>query len=126
MAIRPAKTIRLNFWKTDPDLNAFIRVLGEPAEIRIGASSSKFISIRDEGITFSPGIGNKINIQTMPGSFKYGGMLGPLPFPANLIPSTIATPIPSMIFSPPLAALMSTIRVFAEFGAALAGKATGI
>jgi hypothetical protein len=103
---RPCKTIRLNFWKRDPAFSASIQVLAQPAEVKLSASDKAFVSIRENGISLSPGLGKNINIQGLPQNLKYGGMLSDLPFPLSIMPTTPFTPYPKQIFSPPLAKIM--------------------
>ena len=109
-ANRPQKIWKLNHWTNDPKLATSISVIGNPAEIRLSTSDKVFLSVREKGITLSPGLSSSINIQAMEHSLKFGGMLSPLLFPLNLIPVTPFTPLPAQIFSPPLAAMMKTIK----------------
>lgn len=109
---RPKKVIRLNFLKLNPDLTASIGIYGDPNEIRISASAKNFISIKDQGISLSPGFGNQINIQGMSQNLKYAGLLMDLPFPLSILPVTPATPMPKQIVSPPLAELLPMLQEF--------------
>jgi hypothetical protein len=101
------KLWKLNYWKTKKEGDAFLSIIGEPNEVRIGANKKAFISIREESITISPN--GKINIQSMPGGVTYAGIFSPPPFPLNLIPSTLATPIPQVIVTPPFVDLLPTL-----------------
>lgn len=103
---RPTKTLRLNYVKLDPQLGAHIQVLGRPAEVRIAASDKSFISVRDDGISVSPGIGMNVNFQGMSQNMRYAGLLMDLPFPLSILPTTPFTPFPKQIFMPPLAKIM--------------------
>ncbi len=103
---RPSKILRLSYVKKDDQGNAFIQILGRPSEVKIGASDKSFISVRDDGISFSPGIGNNINFQGLPQNMKYAGMLMDLPFPLSILPTTPFTPFPKQIWSPPLGRIM--------------------
>jgi len=103
---RPIKTIRLNYFNSEETLGAYVQVLGRPAEVRIGSSDKTFISVRDEGISLSPGIGNNINIQGLSQNFRYGGLLMDLPFPLSILPTTPFTPFPQQVFMPPLAKIV--------------------
>lgn len=103
---RPTKTLRLNYWKMDPAMAANIQIMGKPAEVKISASDKTFMSVRQTGITFSPGIGNNINIQGLSQNMRYGGLLSDLPFPLSVIPTTPFTPFPKQIFNPPLAKIV--------------------
>lgn len=106
MASRPSKSIRLSFVKNDPELGAHIQLLGRPAEVRIASSNKVFLSVREEGITLSPGMTNNINLQGMSHNLRYGGLLMDLPFPMSLIPVTPFTPYPKQFFAPPLSKIM--------------------
>ena len=109
---RPKKVIRLNFLKVNPDLSASISIYGEPNEIRISASPKNFISVKDQGISLSPGFGNQVNIQGMSQNLKYAGLLMDLPFPLSILPVTPATPTPQQIVSPPLGELLPLLQEF--------------
>ena len=118
---RPAKTFRLNYYKLFPELDASIVILGEPAEVRIKASKDSFIGVRDGGMTLSPGRGGKINVQGMPNSLRYGGMLSAPPFPLQLLPSTGVTPIPSIVFNPPFKELVKTLATMSTLATSFLG-----
>ncbi len=105
---RPGKFIRLNFAKQDPEV--FLALLGDPAEARLSVSKENFISIKEGVISISPGLPGKINIQGLPGTLKYGGMISELPFPLAMLPKTPLTPLPTHIIQPPLLELLPTIR----------------
>lgn len=106
---RPSKTLRLSFVKTDPKLGAYIQVLGQPSEVRMASSAKTFISVRDEGITLSPGVGNNISLQALSQNIRYGGLISDLPFPMSLIPTTPFTPFPQQVWNPPLGKIMPFI-----------------
>ncbi len=106
MTTRPTKTFRLAYVKTDPALGAVIQVVGNPAEARIAASDKSFISVRNDGISLSPGIGNNINFQGLSQNMRYGGLLMDLPFPLSILPTTPFTPFPKQVFMPPLAKIV--------------------
>jgi hypothetical protein len=80
--------------------------LGKPAEVKLSSSDKTFLSVRQSGITLSPGIGNNINLQALPQNLRYGGMLSDLPFPLSILPTTPFTPFPKQIFNPPLAKIV--------------------
>lgn len=109
MNSRPAKSLRLSFVKTDRTGNAYLQVLGRPAEVKLGTTEKTFISIREDGISLSPGIGNNVNIQALPQNLRYGGLLMDLPFPLSIIPTTPFTPFPKQVFSVPLAKILPFI-----------------
>ena len=116
--MRPAKYIRLNF--VDRQAKAFIAVFGNPDEVRIAANPTTFLAVRADGVTLSPGLGNKISIQSMPGML-YGGVLQDLPFPLTLLPSTMATPLPQQTFAPPMQDLLPTIRTISMIATSFVG-----
>ena len=118
---RPQKIIRLNYYKLMPEFEAAIAVLGDPAEIRLQATKSSFIGVREGVLSLSPGRGGKINIQAMPQNLRYGGLLSAPPFPFSLLPSTGITPIPQTVFNPPLKELVKTIATFAALSSSLVG-----
>lgn len=104
--MRPAKTLRLNYIKADADTGAYVQVLGKPSEVKIGASDKSFISVRSDGITLAPGVGNNINIQGLSHNMRYGGLLMDLPFPLSILPTTPFTPFPKQVFMPPLSKII--------------------
>ncbi len=106
---RPTKTLRLNFVKEDADLGAYIQVLGRPSEVKLSAGPKSFVSVRDDGITLSPGPGYNINIQGLSQNMRYGGLLMDLPFPLSILPTTPFTPFPKQVFMPPLARILPFI-----------------
>ena len=118
---RPSKMMRLSYWKGNPEFAANITVLGDPAEVRISASARSFLSVSEEGMTLAGGFPGKINIQGMPSSIRYGGMLSSLPFPLNLIPSTVGTPIPQQVFVPPMMELMPQIIQLSTIASSFVG-----
>ena len=118
---RPAKVFRFNYWNDDPKLAAAITMLGDPGEIRIQASPMAFISLKDKSMTISAGNGGKINVQGMPATMKYAGMIQAVTFPLSLIPSTVVTPIPQHIIVPPFKQMVKLLTKFANISRALAG-----
>lgn len=118
---RPSKIFRLNYWDNDPKLAASITLLGEPGEIRIQANPMSFISMKNGSMTLSPGNGGRINVQGLPASMKYAGMIQSVPFPLSLIPSTAVTPIPQHIIVPPFKGLVKILGRFANIARNLGG-----
>ena len=105
---RPVKTLRLSFVKEDETTGtASVQVFGLPTEVRLSTKPDVFVSVRDEGITLSPGLGNSVNIQGLPQNLQYGGLLMDLPFPMSIIPTTPFTAFPKQFFNPPLGKLVS-------------------
>lgn len=122
MAKRRAQKIwKLNYWKADPEYAAQITLFADPAEVRIASAEDKFLSVRDDGITLGPGIGNSVNIQGMSQNLKYAGMLTDLPFPLAMMPTTPASPFPKQIMVPPLLRQLPTIRDLVVAASTLAG-----
>lgn len=115
MAIRkrPQKIFRLNYWNGFADVAAQVSVLGDPPEVRMSTADNTFMSVRQTGITLSPGLGHSINIQGMSHNMVFGGLLSDLPFPMSIIPTTPFTPWPQQVFKPPLAAILPTVRLLA-------------
>ena len=116
---RPSKFLRLNYWQMSPEFGACIGVLGGPNEIILQATQKSFISIKEDVLTLSGGFPSKINIQGMPESIRYGGMLQDLPFPLSLVPSTIATPMPRLIIVPPFMGLLPQLTQLASVASVL-------
>lgn len=104
MERRPAKIVRLNFVQKN---SPFLAVMADPGEVRMAASEKSFISVKEDGITISPSVPGKLNLQGLPGVIKYGGMLQDIPFPLGLLPAPF---LPKQIFVPPLGELLPTIR----------------
>ena len=118
---RPVKPMRLNYYRSMPEFHACISVLGDPAEVRISASKESFISVRDGGITLSGGTPSKINIQGMPDSIRYAGLITQQRFPLTLLPSNIFLPIPANRFNPPFRDLVKTIGTMSALATAFLG-----
>jgi hypothetical protein len=118
---RPCKTTRLNHSLGNQDFGAAVQILGRPDEVKVMANDKTFISVREGGISISPGAGNNISFQGLPQNMRYAGMLMDLPFPLSLIPTTPFTPWPNQIIAPPLAPIMDTIRLVAAVSAFFVG-----
>lgn len=121
---RAQKTFRINFWKQDPEFAANLTLFAAPAEARLSASDSTFISVRggeNKGITIAPGTGASVNLQIMPQNLKYAGMITDLAFPMSLIPSTMSTPFAKQVISPPLIKQMPAIKQIAQAAASFVG-----
>jgi hypothetical protein len=119
--IRPVKTLRITHRANDPNFSAYLQVLGEPGEVRMGVGDKTFISVRDGGISLSPGIGNNISIQGMPQNIKFGGMLANIDFPLSVIPITPFNPLPIQRISPPMNGLMSMLSLVSTLSSLLPG-----
>jgi hypothetical protein len=115
---RPIKTLRLTYRS---DFGPYLWLAGNPSEVRIGSNPKTFISVRDEGITLSPGIGQNVNIQGMSQNLKFGGMVTNLDFPLSIIPITAFNPMPVQRFSPPMAGIMSILSLVSTLSTGLAG-----
>jgi hypothetical protein len=113
LTIRQYRTLRLNDWSTDAQPHVTIK--DNPNEATVAANESSFINVHENGISLSPGQGGKINIQAMPGAIHYGGMLRDNIFPLSLIPSTVVTPNPRTMFSPPF---LEQLPMWIELGIA--------
>lgn len=108
--MRPSKLIKLFYNKELSQYKAGIALHGDPDEIKIFASKDAFISVKPDGMSLSPGLGNSVSLQAMPQNMKYGGMVSDLPFPMSLMPSTMTTPMPKQIFSIPLADILGMLQ----------------
>ena len=118
---RPMKIIRLNYWRNDPDLAAYLAIVGKPSEVRLGVSPDKFLAVSESGISLSPGLSKQVNIQGLSGNIRYAGMIQDLPFPMSLIPVTLITPLPKQVINPPLKGVMSTVRDLTAAASMLTG-----
>lgn len=107
---RKSKYLRLNYLKSPERKGAFVALFDTPNEVRIGVSDLTFLSMREDGLTLSPGLGGSLNLQTLPGGNKYAGMISETPFPLSMLPSTMATPIPSHIFKPPFQEILKDLK----------------
>ena len=107
---RPRKVFRLSYWRANPELAASVTLYGDPSEVRMSAGPKQFISVREEGLTFSPGFGNNINIQGLPQNMRYAGILKDLPFPLSIMPVTPFTPFPNQVFALPLKEVLPLIK----------------
>lgn len=107
---RKSKYLRLNYLLAKDRKGAFVAFFDTPHEVRIGVSDTTFLSMREDGISLSPGLGGSINQQTMPGGNKYAGMISETPFPLSMLPSTMATPVPSHIFKPPFQEIIKDLK----------------
>lgn len=118
---RPQKTIKLNYWKADPEFAANFTLFADPAEARMSAGEKNFISVRTDGISLSPGPGNNINIQGMSQNMKYGGVVSDLPWPMSMLPVTPFTPFPNQVFSPPLKTVLPLIKQISVISSSFVG-----
>ena len=110
-ATRKQKTIRLDYLRNRPNNSmAAFTLFSGPAEARISVNQKQFIAINEKtGISLAPGTGSQINIQALPQSMRYGGMLMDLPFPLSIMPVTPFTPFPNQFIVPPLLGLVPTL-----------------
>ena len=116
---RPRKTIRLNYWQSDPKLSANITMWGDPGEVRISANEKTFINVSDKGVSISGGTGKPVSMQTFSSGVTYAGMLAELPFPMNLIPNTTFTSFPSQMIKPPFLNLIGDIANLAKIAGSM-------
>lgn len=114
---RPQKTLRLKYSKPKEGTGAHVTVLGNPSEVRVAGSDNCFIGVRENGITLAGGSPSVINIQGLSSSMRYAGMLSDLPFPLSLMPTTMATPFPKQMVTPPF---MDMIPIISELSLAAA------
>lgn len=120
--IKKTKVIRLNYKKKYQDQSPFIALLGgkEP-ELRLGANAKTFMSIKEQGISLSPGLGNSITIQGMSHNMTYGGMLFDLPFPLSLMPVTTFNPFPKQFMTVPFLGLFGNMIQLGMLGSSMLG-----
>jgi hypothetical protein len=111
---RPRKTIKLNYWTSDPDFSANITVLGQPGEVRISANPKTFVNVGQDGVSIMAGPGKAISLQTFSSGVTYAGMLSELPFPINLIPNTMFTAFPSQMLKIPFMNIIGDIATMAK------------
>lgn len=96
------KIIRINHYESDKEKSPFIALLGgEEPEVRVAASNNTFLSVKKQGVSVSPGLGNNITIQGMSHNMTYGGMLQDLPFPLSIMPTTTFNPFPKQFMKIP-------------------------
>ena len=121
--MRPQKTWRMSYWGVpgDTSAEAYVSILDDPGEVRFGVGAKSFISVKEDGMTLSGGVPSKINIQGLPGSIKYAGMVQDINWPLTMIPSTVATPIPRQRVVPPLLEVLPTIQQVAIIATSMAG-----
>jgi hypothetical protein len=112
---RRQKVWRLNYWSKMIKSNPSIQILDNPAEVKISTSPTSFIGVGDGYVSIGGGQPSKIVMQAMPEQIVYGGMTNQVPFFLQMIPSTIATPIPQLKFRPPFAELISASKQLLTF-----------
>ena len=108
---RKAKYIRLSY--RGNEIGPTLALLAGPNEARLGASDKSFISLKEDGITIAPGSPGSINFQTLPGGSKYAGMVQDLPFPLAMLPKTLASPLPTHVFTLPMEEFIPAIKSLA-------------
>jgi hypothetical protein len=116
------KTWRMSYWDTDSSSSsaeAFVNLLDEPGEVRIGVGGKSFISVKEDGISISGGTPSSLNVQSL--GFKFAGMVSDLPFPMSMIPSTTYTPFPKQTIVPPFLEQLPTIQQVAVIATSMAG-----
>jgi len=121
MSTRKQKMFKINLLGNNPGLAAFVAVFDNPNEVRIAADAYHFISVREDGITLSPGLSKNVNVQGLSHNLRYGGMVMDLPFPLSTLPITIATPLPTQVFAPPFMELLGTFKELSSLCLMLAG-----
>lgn len=104
------KVIRLNYWGETKKNEPSISLSDTDPEVRLNVGTKSFISLKENEVSISAGTPTKINIQGFSNSIKYAGLLSDIPFPLNLIPSTLATPLPSQIINVPFEDLLPVIK----------------
>ena len=109
MPARPQKVWKLNYWSTVLKANPSIQLLSNPAEVKISTSPTSFIGVGDGYVSIGGGQPSKILVQALPEQLIYGGMLNKMPFFMQMLPSTIATPVPQVKFRPPFAELIPMV-----------------
>ncbi len=114
MAARPQKVWKLNYWSTVLKTNPSIQLLDNPAEVKISTSPTSFIGVGEGYVSISGGQPSKILMQAMPEQIIYGGMLNKMPFFMQMLPSTIATPVPQTKFRPPFAEIIPLFSQLAQ------------
>lgn len=99
---KPNKIIRINHYEGDKEKSPFIILLGgDEPEVRVAARKDVFLSVKEQGISLSPGLGNSVTIQGMSHNMTYGGMLQDLPFPLSIMPTTTFNPFPKQLMKIP-------------------------
>lgn len=119
MAQRSQKIWKLNYWSKVLKANPSIQLLQDPAEVKISTSPTSFIGVGDGYVSISGGQPSKIIMQALPEQIVYAGMLNKVPFFLQMIPSTIATPIPQTKFRPPFAELIPLVKQLSFFAGAI-------
>lgn len=118
---RGQKVIRLKYWGKLQKDEAFLALLDNPGELRLGVGASSFVSVKKDQISLSGGTPSTISIQGLSSSMKYAGMISDLPFPQSIMPVTMSTPFPKQVIVPPMADLLDTITQVASLASSLVG-----
>lgn len=83
--------------------------------IKIVGSADSFVVINEKGVY----LGSKISMVANAEDIRMGGMFVQTPLYQQMIPSTLATPIPNVVFNPPLSGIQEIADILAEVSAFL-------
>lgn len=123
--MEPAKNIKmisLSHNKSQKEKSPFIALIGgDEPEIRLAANEKAFVSIKEKGISLSPGMGNSLTIQGMSHNMTYGGMLTDLPFPLSIMPTTTFNPFPKQFMKVPFLDLVKNLSQLGVLASSMVG-----
>lgn len=83
--------------------------------VKLVGSDSSFVVVNDKGVY----IGSKISLVANAEDIRMGGMFVQTPLHQQMIPSTLTTPVPNVVFNPPTQGLAEIAQVLAEVSAFL-------
>lgn len=101
---------RKKVWKLDAEAKAGMEVTSESATMAAAtASHPNAVRVDKNGVT----IAGPISIQTNPSEIRIGGFwVQQNPF-MQMMPSTMATPIPALILNPPISGILQKAEAVA-------------
>ncbi len=77
--------------------------------IKLVASPSSFVVLTDKGVH----LGSKLSLIANGEDIRMGGLFVQSPLYQQMIPSTMATPIPNVVFNPPLGGIQEIAEMIA-------------
>ncbi len=99
--------------KANENASAGIEVTDD--SVKLVGSDNSFVVVNDKGVY----IGSKISFVANAEDIRMGGMFVQTPLYQQMIPSTMATPVPNVVFNPPTAGLAEIAEVLAQVSAFL-------
>lgn len=78
--------------------------------IKLVGSNESFVVINEKGVY----LGSKLSFIANTEDIRMGGMFVQTPLHQQMLPSTITTPVPNVVFNPPLSGIQEIADILAE------------